>query len=84
MKIFLLPFYLLISLGLHAQKNLPDLDNTFTAFQSAIINSNGDEAVIYLDSNSMNYFKSILDNVLNADSLTLESLPLSDKFNVLV
>jgi hypothetical protein len=66
------------------QGNPPDLENCFAAYQTAVLHKQGDEAVKYLDSHSMDYFKMILEKVQGADSLAIEALSLPDKFNVLM
>jgi len=77
-------FLLSFSDILYAQDNAALINTVFTAYQNAVINDNGTEAIQYLDSISMNYFKKILGNVQQADSVALESIGLPEKFNVLM
>ena len=64
--------------------NPPELEKCFSAYKAAILNNKGEDAVKYLDSHSMDYFTMILEKVQGADSVAIEALSLSDKFNVLV
>lgn len=81
----LLFFFLLPAVDfLHAQDNSILINKVFTAYQNAVVNDKGTEAVQYLDSISIDYFKKILENVRHADSVKLESLGLPEKFNVLM
>jgi len=84
MKNFLIITFLLIAVLSFAQSPQADLEKTFTSYQAAQLDNKGDEAVKYLDSMSMDYFKMILEKVRGADSLAIEALPLSGKFNVLM
>ena len=84
MKSMLFCFSLILSHQVLGQGNPPELDKCFTAYQSAMLNDQGAEAVKYLDSHSMDHFKMILEKVKGADSLAIEALSVSDKFNVLV
>jgi|WetSurMetagenome_2_1015567.scaffolds.fasta_scaffold147099_2 hypothetical protein len=84
MKNSLFIVVLLMSLHLAAQKPQTDLEKTFTSYQTAQLNNKGEDAVQYLDSMSIDYFKMILDKVRGADSVAIEALPLSGKFNVLM
>jgi hypothetical protein len=84
MKTILFCLSFIIAHYVQGQGNPPELDKSFAAYQSAILNDKGAEAVKYLDSHSMDHFKMILEKVLGADSLAIEALSLSDKFNVLV
>ena len=77
-------FLLFYSEFLQAQDNAALINTVFTAYQNAVVNDKGMEAVRYLDSISMNYFKKILENVKHADSVKMESLSLPEKFNVLM
>ncbi len=79
-------FLLLLSCSefLYAQDNAALINTVFTSYQNAVLNDKGIEATQYLDSISMNYFKKILENVLHADSVKMESLTLPEKFNVLM
>ncbi|HJW27974.1 MAG TPA: hypothetical protein VJ508_01860, partial [Saprospiraceae bacterium] len=60
------------------------IQKAFTSYQTAIGKKDGNEAAKYIDSHSIDYFKMVLDNVRNADSMTVESLEMTDKFNVLI
>jgi len=84
MKKLLFLFLLTCSVFLHAQDHAALIHTVFTSYQNAVVNDKGIEAIQYLDSTSMNYFKKILENVLHADSVKMESLALPEKFNVLM
>ena len=84
MKSILFCFSFILSHQVLGQGNPPELDKCFTSYQSAMLNDQGAEAVKYLDSHSMDHFKMILEKVKGADSLAIEALSVSDKFNVLV
>jgi hypothetical protein len=55
----------------------------FENYKSSILNNNGNEAVKYVDSRTIEYYSHILDLVKNADSAKVESLPFLDRLLVL-
>jgi len=59
------------------------IQDVFNQYKSAILAGQNDKAIEYMDNKTLDYFKSIHHYVLSADSLTLESLSLMDKFTVL-
>jgi len=65
----------------------PDQDavkQSFIRYKSAILNDNGEEAVRYVDSKTINYYSKLLDLVKSADSVSVEGLSLLDKLMVLI
>lgn len=55
----------------------------FDGYKSAILDSNGKEAMKWVNTKTKNYYSDILDKVLNADSLAVEGLNIVDKVTVL-
>jgi hypothetical protein len=55
----------------------------YDSYKSAVSNSNGAEAVSHVSSNTVRYYSSVLDLVLNADSNKLLLTGLLEKFTVL-
>lgn len=57
---------------------------TFENYKSAILNDQGDSALLVIDSKTLKYYAEILELVRKADSNKIESLPTTDKFTVLM
>ena len=83
-KYFALLLFANLSLALAGQSGIPEIEKTFAAYKTALLNENGNEVVQYLDSNSTTYFKTLLNHILHSDSIEVETLPGSDKMNVLM
>jgi hypothetical protein len=66
-----------------SQPETEAIQDVFNHYKSAIIAEEGMKAMEYMDSHTLDYYKTLLDHVLHADSLKLESLPLMEKFSVL-
>jgi hypothetical protein len=72
-----------LALKIIGQDATKDINVVFDGYKSAIVNDNGAAAVEFMDTRTLDYYKKLLNYVLTADSVTLESLPLMDKFSVL-
>lgn len=84
MQRILILFLLLASPFANAQKKQEKrVRAAFENYKSAILNENGEEAVHYLDSRTIAYYKNILSLVKTADSTQAETLSFQDKFMVL-
>jgi hypothetical protein len=83
--IFLLSISVLISPGAFSQKKEEKLvRKTFDQYKKAILNQDGEEALKYLDGNTLQYYSDVLGYVRNADSLQLSKLSILDKVMVLI
>jgi hypothetical protein len=56
---------------------------SFDAYKAALLIENGDEAVKYVDSKTLEYYSEILEKTINADSQAVNSLGIMDKLMVL-
>jgi len=59
------------------------VNQSYEKYTSAILADNPEEAVKYVDSRTIAYYKNIADLVKNGDSATVSALPLIDKITVL-
>lgn len=76
--------FLFLLLNVSAQKDEDRIKTAFESYKTAIMADNGVEASKYLDSHTYQYFAQLLNHIRSSDSLTLESLSVSDKFAVLM
>lgn len=60
-----------------------DIKNTFINYKSAILNSDGSEAVKWVDKHTLDYYADMLDLSQNGDSSTVADLGVLDKLMVL-
>lgn len=60
-----------------------ELQQVYTNFKTAVVNGNGTEASKLISANTIRYYDSLLDLVLNADSSKLVLAGLLEKFTVL-
>ena len=82
-KIVTVIFLSILSIAVLAQQNEEEIiKDNFNKYRTLSLQSNGVEAVKYLDSRSIKYYETILELVKNADSLKVESLTLMGKFMV--
>ncbi len=80
----ILAFIFMFAVSVRAQDHETEaVRAAFENYKSAILNDRGEEAVNYIDSRTVKYYSDILEQVKQADSLTLESLSLLDKMMVL-
>lgn len=83
MKILGILFLLLtghVSYGQKSQEKL--VKKSFDNYKSAILNDNGEEAVMYVDSRTIKYYNDILELVKTGDSAKVETLSILDKLMV--
>lgn len=57
--------------------------NCFAGYKSAILESNGAEALEWVDDNTLDYYGKILKSSISADSLTIDRMNVLDKLTVL-
>ena len=74
---------LLFIMGLcNAQEE--DVLACFSNYKRAILNDQGEEALKYIDANTLTYYEGILEKTKTADSIMVDKLPLMDKMMVLI
>ena len=81
--VFIFSFVFLSQFRIYAQTATKSVQDVFDQYKSAIIAEDGKKAIEYMDIRTLEYYKKLLHHVLSADSLTLESLSLMEKFSVL-
>ena len=60
-----------------------DVRKSFTGYKSSIMNGQGEEALGWVDSNTLEYYSNMLELSISADSATVNNLDLMDKLMVL-
>ena len=81
-------FFCLVSIGLLAYTSSAQEDDkkkiktVFDNYKSAILEDRGEEAVTYVDQNTISYYDAILKTTIEADSTTTDALPILDKLMV--
>ncbi|HZV67980.1 MAG TPA: hypothetical protein VFG10_00460 [Saprospiraceae bacterium] len=84
MKYFIISVcFLFCHASLLAQNATEAIQEVFKNYKNAIMTDRESEAIGYMDSRTLEYYKNILNLVRSADSLTLERQPLLDKFTIL-
>ncbi len=78
--ILLLMFAVQVTYGQKSEEKL--VRKSFENYKNTILNDNGEEAVKYVDSRTINYYNEILKLVRTADSTTIETLSILDKLMV--
>lgn len=78
-----LSLFLVISYA-KAQSEPERVQTCFQDYKSAILASDGSDAVKYVNENTLKYYGDILDYSLNADSVSLLQLGLLDKMMILI
>lgn len=74
-----------LSINVFGQRSEEKLiKESFEAYKMSILNDKGEEAVKYVDSRTVKYYDDILLSIKNADSLSVDSLNIIDKFMVLL
>jgi hypothetical protein len=61
-----------------------DIRKSFNDYKAAILASDGDKAVTYVDQNTIEYYNGILENTLKSDSLTISNLEMIDRVVILM
>ena len=74
---------LFCQLSVFSQNDLQSIKDVFTKYKTAIMSDKETEAISFMDSRTLDYYKNILHLVIYADSVTLDTQPLLDKFTVL-
>lgn len=76
---------LLLVTGLsHAQRHdSKAILASFDSYRAAVLTDNGDEAIKYIDSKTLQYYNDLLVIIKSADSSTITTLPFLDMFMVL-
>ena len=72
-----------LALEIIGQDATKEINAVFDGYKSAIVNDHAPAAIEFMDTRTLDYYKKLLNYVLTADSVTLESLSLMDKFSVL-
>lgn len=80
MKYFFAVCISVFTFGQSAEQNL--VKQSFSAYKSAILNDNGEDAAKLVDSRTIKYYGDMLDLVKNADSASVDSLAIMDKLIV--
>lgn len=83
---YLTPLFLLaISYGTIAQKNSETdlIKKTFAEYKRSILAGEGEEAIKWVDSHTLNYYDQMLETAVTADSADVQKLGLMDKLTVL-
>lgn len=70
------------SIQIQSQEDL--VKKAFNNYKSSILNDKGEDAVSYLDTNTIEYYDKILELVKNADHKKITSLSLMDKLMVIL
>ncbi|KOH45033.1 hypothetical protein [Sunxiuqinia dokdonensis] len=85
MKIILTTtYFLILTVSIYAQANDEELIRTcFDRYRHFLLAENGEEAIKFVDSHSIDYYGDLQELAKNADSLTIESLPIFDRVMVL-
>jgi len=75
---------LLVSGLSQAQRNESKaIHASFESYRAAVLTDNGEEAIKYVDSKTLQYYNDLLIKIKSADSSSITSLPFLDKFMVL-
>jgi len=82
-KLILLICFLFQQVFIFSQDKTQPIRDVFDNYKSAIMAGENSKAIEFMDTRTLDYFKMIHEYVLTADSLTLESLSIMDKFTVL-
>lgn len=61
-----------------------DIRKSFNDYKAAILVSDGNKAVTYVDGNTIAYYDKILENTLNSDSLGISNLEMIDRVVILM
>ncbi len=61
-----------------------EINSCFYNYKVAVKGGNGNEAIKYLDKNSLNYYNTIIDLSVSADSITLDHAGIYNKITVLI
>ncbi|MEP6793748.1 MAG: hypothetical protein ABJB16_05430 [Saprospiraceae bacterium] len=84
MKKFLFTVCILVQyVFLFSQHDLQAIKDVFTGYKTAIMTDKESQAIDYMDIRTLEYYKHILNLVKSADSITLDTQPLLDKFTIL-
>ncbi len=82
MKRNLLFFFLLFSVSVYAQEDAK-VKQTFSNYKQSILKGDGEEAVKWVDTNTIAYYGKMLGLALDADSAKVADLNLMDRLTVL-
>jgi hypothetical protein len=82
-----LVFFFAMTAGISASAQQTDkqqITRAFEQYKAAALNSNGRDAVQYLDKKTIDYYSHLLEEIRTADSVRLESSSVLDKYVVLL
>ncbi|MEP6646379.1 MAG: hypothetical protein ABJC12_04770 [Saprospiraceae bacterium] len=82
-NILILLSLLLSEISIFGQNQTEAIKEVFKNYKNAIMTDQENEAIDYMDSRTLDYYKNIRQLVIHADSVTLDAQPLLDKFTIL-
>jgi len=82
-SIITLLLLIFLAIDSYSQSDKELVLKSFENYKNAILTDKGKVAVDFVDSRTMNYYSTILDKTITADSLEVESLGIIDKLTVL-
>jgi hypothetical protein len=65
------------------KKDRKEIKDCFAGYKASILESNGEEAIKWIDKNTLDYYDRILEVSITGDSATVQNLGLMDKLTVL-
>ncbi|MGB3075377.1 MAG: hypothetical protein WBB36_08650 [Chitinophagales bacterium] len=74
----------LFPLSIVAQSSEKTIEDVFQEYKKSISEERMEDAATFLDSNTRNYFKTLLHHIYYSDSLALDTLPALDKFWIIL
>ena len=83
-KIITVILLIFLSIHCYSQSDKELVLESFQKYKNAILNDKGTLAANLLDSRTVNYYSTILDDVKTADSLEVDSMGIMDKMTVLI
>src|SRR6266542_1557343 len=75
--------WLIISCNGQTKDDAKDIKDCFAGYKSSILENKGDEAIKWVDKNTLNYYGKMLQLAISADSKTVSNLGILDKMTVL-
>jgi len=83
-KFFLLACVFCISISCFAQRNeTKAIHSSFESYRAAVLTDNGDAAIKYIDSKTIQYYNDLLVTIKKSDSSSIVTLPFLDLFMAL-
>jgi hypothetical protein len=84
LSVFTVVVFLMCTIGCQSVDEKQAVLNCFAAYKSAILESNGEEALKWVDSHTLEYYDKILHSAIHDDSLAVDQMGILDKMTVLI